>query len=75
MKKWEELAECCIQQAVIHIFRENSWFVVHNHFRFWVITRVSEYKSNDISKEIYYSGPFLAVKMAEAMHTTYFLEF
>ena len=32
-------------------------------------TRVSEYKSMDVSKEIYYSVPFLACKMAAAVHT------
>ena len=31
--------------------------------------RVSEYKSMDVSKEIYYSVPFLACKMAAAVHT------
>ena len=31
--------------------------------------RVSEYKSRDVSKEIYYSVPFLAFKMATVVHT------
>ena len=30
---------------------------------------VSEYKSMDVSKEIYYSVPFLAFKMATIVHT------
>ena len=33
------------------------------------IARVSEYKSMDVSKDIYYSVPFLACKMAAAVHT------
>ena len=37
------------------------------------ITRVSEYKSNDVSKEIYYSVPFLACKMAAIAHTCAYL--
>ena len=32
-------------------------------------TRVSEYKSRDVSKEIYYSVPFLALKMAAIVPT------
>ena len=33
------------------------------------LPRVSEYKSRDVSKEIYYSVPFLAFKMATVVHT------
>ena len=32
-------------------------------------TRVSEYKSTDVSKKIYYSASFLALKMAAIVHT------
>ena len=34
-----------------------------------VFIRVSEYKSMDISKKIYYSASFLALKMAAIVHT------
>ena len=40
-----------------------------------VVIRVSEYKSMDISKKIYYSASYLELKMAAATHTTGFLEF
>ena len=40
-----------------------------------VQNRVSDYKSMDISKKIYYSASFLELKMAAATHTTRFLEF
>ena len=33
-----------------------------------VWTRVSEYKSMDVSKKIYYSASFLALKMAAIVH-------
>ena len=33
-----------------------------------VHSRVSEYKSTDVSKKIYYSASFLALKMAAIVH-------